>query len=322
MNDTLTGETVELLQQMIRNQCVNDGTVASGQERRTSDLLRSYLEGSGLDIDVYEPDGAPGRASLVTRIEGTDPAAPTLCLMGHTDVVPVTPATWTRDPFAGELVNGEVWGRGALDMLNLTASQAVVLKALARRGWRPRGTLVYLACADEEAGGMLGAGHVCKRHWDALRADYLLTENGGTVSAHNGQLNVTVHVGEKGVAWRRLRVKGTPGHGSMPYGADNALIKAAQVVTRLADYRPAPYVGDLWRGVVGSLDLEPGVKEALVDPSRLDETIATLSPSIARAAWSATHTTFSPNMCRGGAPHPRCHRGSCGCRPRCRRRPG
>ncbi len=165
MNDDLTAQTVELLGQLIRNQCVNDGTVASGQEVRTSDVLRAYLEGSGLDIEVYEPDGAPGRTSLVARIEGTDPAAPTLCLMGHTDVVPVTPANWTRDPFGGELVNGEVWGRGAVDMLNLTASQAVALKALARRGWRPRGTLVYLACADEEAGGALGAGHVCKRHW-------------------------------------------------------------------------------------------------------------------------------------------------------------
>jgi acetylornithine deacetylase/succinyl-diaminopimelate desuccinylase-like protein len=214
VNDALTGQTVELLQQLIRNQCVNDGTVASGREVRTSDVLRAYLDGSGLDIEIYEPDGAPGRTSLVARIEGSDPAAPTLCLMGHTDVVPVTPEHWTRDPFGGELVDGEVWGRGAVDMLNLTASQAVALKALARKGWRPRGTLVYLACADEEAGGALGAGHVCKRHWDALRADYLLTENGGTVSAHGGELNVTVHVGEKGVAWRRLRVKGTPGHGS------------------------------------------------------------------------------------------------------------
>src|SRR5205807_3706417 len=78
MNDALTGETVELPQQLIRNQCVNDGTIASGQEKRNCDLLRAYLEGSGLDIDVYEPDGAPGRVSLVTRIEGTDPAAPTL----------------------------------------------------------------------------------------------------------------------------------------------------------------------------------------------------------------------------------------------------
>ena len=260
MNDALTGETVELLQQLIRNQCVNDGTVGSGQEVRTSDVLRAYLDGSGLDLEVYEPDGAPGRTSLVARIEGTDPAAPTLCLMGHTDVVPVTPEHWTRDPFGGELVNGEVWGRGAIDMLNLTASQAVALKALARRpgGWRPRGTLVYLACADEEAGGALGAGHVCKRHWDALRADYLLTENGGTVSAHGDELNVTVHVGEKGVAWRRLRVKGTPGHGSMPYGSDNALVKAARVVGRLADYRPAPYVDDLWGAFVGVAEPRSG----------------------------------------------------------------
>src|SRR5438132_5115293 len=300
MSDAPTGQTVELLQQMIRNQCVNDGTVPSGQEVRTCDLLRTYLGGSGLDIEVYEPVAAPGRASLVARIEGSDPEAPTLCLMGHTDVVPVTPANWTRDPFGGELVNGEVWGRGAIDMLNLTASQAVALKALARRGWRPRGTLVYLACADEEAGGALGAGHVCKRHWDSLRADYLLTENGGTVSAHDGRLNVTVHVGEKGVAWRRLRVKGTPGHGSMPYGADNALIKAAHVVTRLADYRPAPYVSDLWRGVVASLDLAPGVKATLVDPARVDETIAGLPPALAKMAWSNTHTTFSPNICRAG----------------------
>ena len=304
MNDALTGQTVELLQQMIRNQCVNDGTVGSGQEICTSDLLRGYLEGSGLDIEVYEPAGAPGRTSLVARVEGSDPRAPTLCLMGHTDVVPVTRENWTRDPFGGELVNGEVWGRGAVDMLNLTASQAVALRALARRpgGWRPRGTLVYLACADEEAGGTLGAGHVCARHWDSLRASYLLTENGGTVSrgANHGELNVTVHVGEKGVAWRRLRVRGTPGHGSMPYGADNALVKAAQVVGRLAEYRPSPYVDGLWNGFVSSLSLDPEVKAALVDPSRLDEAIASLSTGMAKYAWSATHTTFSPTVCHGG----------------------
>jgi acetylornithine deacetylase/succinyl-diaminopimelate desuccinylase-like protein len=301
VDNALTNQTVELLQQLIRNQCVNDGTVASGQEVRTTDVLRTYLQGSGLDVEVYEPDGAPGRASLVARIEGTDPNAPTLCLMGHTDVVPVNPKTWTRDPFGGELVNGEVWGRGALDMLNLTASQAVALKALARRGWRPKGTLVYLACADEEAGGTLGAGHVCERHWDALDADYLLTENGGTVSARGDALSVTVHVGEKGVAWRRLKVKGTPGHGSMPYGADNALVKAAHVVSRLAEYRPSPYVDEIWAGFVNSLTLPPAVKAALLDPAQVDDAIAGLPPTLARYLWSATHTTFSPNMCSAGA---------------------
>ena len=223
--------------------------------------------------------------------------------MGHTDVVPVNPKTWTRDPFGGELVDGEVWGRGAIDMLNITASQAVVLRALARRGWRPRGTLVYLACADEEAGGALGAGYVCDRHWDVIRADYLLTENGGQVStgAHGEGLNVTVHVGEKGVAWRRLRVRGTPGHGSMPYGVDNALVKAAKVVARLADYRPAPYVDELWQRFVETLSLDPALKAALVDPVRVDDAIARLSPGMARLAWSSTHTTFSPNQSAGEA---------------------
>src|SRR5262245_20231824 len=93
----LTGQTVELLQQLIRNQWGNDGSVASGQEVRTVDVLRSYLAGSGIDLEVYEPPWAPGRASLVARIAGSDPAAPTLCLMGHTDVVPVNHKTWTRD---------------------------------------------------------------------------------------------------------------------------------------------------------------------------------------------------------------------------------
>src|SRR5256885_460650 len=193
MNDALTAQTVELLQQLIRNQCVNDGTVASGQEVRTSDVLRGYLEGSGLDIEVYEPDGAPGRTSLVARIEGSDPAAPTLCLMGHTDVVPVTPANWTRDPFGGELVNGEVWGRGAI------------------------------AC-----------------------------------------------------------------------GSDTALVQAAPVASRLAESRPAPSVAGLWRGFVGSLDLDPAVRDALGGPSRVEETIAKLPAGLARFAWSTTHTTFSP----------------------------
>ena len=302
VDPAVTSQTVELLQQLIRNQCVNDGSVASGQEVRTTDVLRTYLQGTGLDLEVYEPPAAPGRTSLVARIEGSDPKAPTLCLMGHTDVVPVNLKTWSRDPFGGEMVNGEVWGRGAVDMLNLTASQAVALKTLARQGWKPRGTLVYLACADEEAGGTLGAGHVCAEHWDALGADYLLTENGGTVSRpkHGDDLNVVVHVGEKGVAWRRLKVKGTPGHGSMPYGSDNALVKAAKVVGRLADYRPSPYVDELWATYVQTLDLAPAVKAALLDPARVDDAIAGLSTSMARYLWSATHTTFSPNMCRGG----------------------
>src|SRR5688572_30663368 len=138
---SLTDETVDLLQALIRNACVNDGTPESGEEIRNADLLTNFLEGSGLDIERYEP--LPGRASIVARIEGSDPDAPSLCLMGHTDVVPVSPDGWRHDPFGGELIDGEIWGRGAIDMLNLTSSMAVAFRHLARSGFRPRGDLIY-----------------------------------------------------------------------------------------------------------------------------------------------------------------------------------
>ena len=149
---TLTGETTELLQAMIRNACVNDGTPESGEEIRNADVLHTFLEGAGLDVQRYE--SRPGRSSIVARIEGSDPEAPSLCLMGHTDVVPVSPEGWSNDPFGGELIDGEIWGRGAIDMLNLTASMAVVVRRLASEGFRPRGDLVFFGVADEEAGGV------------------------------------------------------------------------------------------------------------------------------------------------------------------------
>src|SRR5947208_2252908 len=131
--DDPTAEVTDLLQHLIRNACVNDGTAQSGQEVRSADVLASYLEGAGLDLERYE--AIADRSNLVTRIEGTDPSAPTLLLMGHTDVVPVTPENWRHDPFGGELIDGEVWGRGAVDMLNETASMAVAFKRLARSGF-------------------------------------------------------------------------------------------------------------------------------------------------------------------------------------------
>src|SRR5215216_5450125 len=177
-----TGATVELLQTLIRNQCVNDGTPQSGNETRNADVLQSYVEGPGVVIERWEP--APGRASFVARLEGRDASAPSLCLMGHTDVVPVHPHGWSRDPFGAEMIRNadgvqEVWGRGAVDMLNLTASMAVAFKDLAERGIRPQGDLLFFAVADEEAGSAQGVRWVAQHHPDAIRCDYVLTESGG-----------------------------------------------------------------------------------------------------------------------------------------------
>ena len=297
--EELTGEVTELLQQLIRNQCVNDGTAESGHEVRNADVLRTYLEGAGLDLEAYEP--VPGRTSLVTRIEGSDPSAPTLCLMGHTDVVPVTREGWQRDPFGGELVDGEVWGRGAIDMLNLTASMAVATKHLARTGFRPKGTLIYFAVADEEAAGTHGAHWVTDHQYDAVKADYVLTESGGIQMPTSAGTRVTVTTGEKGIAWRRLRILGTPGHGSMPFGTDNALVKAAEVVRRLAAFRPRAQVTDTWRAYVAALDLPPEQAAGLVDPARIWETCESMAdPRVAKLAHACTHMTFSPNVVHGG----------------------
>ena len=156
---------------------MNDGTQESGGETRSADVLATYLDGTGLDLERFE--AVPGRANLVARIEGTDPTAPTLLLMGHTDVVPVNEDRWRRDPFGGEVVDGEVWGRGAVDMLNLTASMAVAFKHLATSGFKPKGTLIYLAVADEEALGTWGADYLVDHERDAVVADYVITEAGG-----------------------------------------------------------------------------------------------------------------------------------------------
>jgi acetylornithine deacetylase/succinyl-diaminopimelate desuccinylase-like protein len=148
---TAPPEVVDLIQQMIRNRCVNDGSAESGEEQRNVDLLESFFAGSGLALERHT--SAPGRESLVARIEGSDPNAPSLLLMGHTDVVPVNEDRWRNDPFGGELIDGEIWGRGAIDMFNLTSSMAYAVRELAKSGYRPKGDVVYLAVADEEAGG-------------------------------------------------------------------------------------------------------------------------------------------------------------------------
>lgn len=295
----LTGPTVELLQALIRNECVNDGTPDSGHETRNAELLGGYLEGSGVGIEHFE--SRPGRGSVVARIEGSDPTAPTLCLMGHTDVVPVNPAGWSRDPFGGELIDGEVWGRGAIDMLNVTASMAVAFRQLAQSGWKPKGTLVYFGVADEEAGGHWGAEWMCDHHWDAIGSDYVLTELGGwSTVGPDAVRRVTVNTGEKGIAWRSLRVRGTPSHGSMPFGADNALVKAAEVVRRLSLYRPQARIGDAWRAQVEALPMPDEVRAGLLDPARIWSTIESLPPALARTCHAHTHTTFSPNVVHGG----------------------
>lgn len=291
-------EAVDLLQQMIRNACVNDGTRESGEEARSVDLLRQYLGSSGFEVEQFEPQ--PGRASLLAKIEGTDPTAPTLMLMGHTDVVPVNPDGWSRDPFCGDVVDGMVWGRGAVDMLNLTATQAVAFKRLAQSGFRPKGTLLYLAVADEEALGTWGARWLVDHELDAVRADYVLTESGGFQMPSPQGPRLPVMVAEKGTFWSKIHVHGTPGHGSQPFNTDNALVRAAEVVRRLDDYRPDAQIGEVWRRHVEAMGYPDELRDAFLDPSAIRDFCASLPVGMGRLVHACTHTTFTPTVAHGG----------------------
>ncbi len=292
----MSDEVTDLLQHLIRNVCVNDGTPESGQEVRSADVIESFLEGDGIELERYE--AAPGRTSLVGRIEGSDPDAPTLLLMGHTDVVPVNPDGWRHDPFGGELIDGEVWGRGAVDMLNLTASMAVATKRLARSGFRPKGTLIYLAVADEEALGSMGAEHLVDHEADAVRADYVITESGGIPIPSPTGLKLPVIVAEKGSHWAQLRVSGTPGHGSQPYKTDNALVTAAAVVQRIAEL-PAPHADPR--------HLAPASSRGWTTPTRWSPrcsipTASSTPATTCRSGWGASSTPARTRPSRRRSP--------------------
>ncbi len=232
---SLRHEVTSLLQALIRLDTVNP----PGHETRAAELLRAYLEEDGVACRLYAR--APERANLVARIPGR--GGPSLLLLSHTDTVLADPAEWQVDPWSGELRDGCVWGRGALDMKGQVAASAVAIASLAREGFEPEGDLVFAATADEEVGEGYGLSWLCRDHPDAVRTDYALNEGAGDRVELAGRVLYLCSTSEKMSSPFRLLVRGRSGHASMPGIADNALVKAARLVDRLAEYRPEPRLG-------------------------------------------------------------------------------
>ena len=297
---TIPGAEVgELLVALIRNVCVNDGTPESGHEHRSVATIAAYL---GADGQAFEP--LPGRRSAVYRVPGTTPGSPTLMLMAHVDVVPANPEGWSVDPFAGERSDGFIWGRGAVDMLNQTAAMAAVFRRhLTGDAPRLAGDLVFLAVADEEAGGRYGARWLVDNEWDAVACDYQLTEIGTPMLWGAAGAGLPVTVAEKGPHWRRFRTLGEPAHGSQPYATSNALVSLAEAVTGLAEHPTAAMITPEWRRFVEGWAPAADLARDLVDLDRVDEAIERLAADdigLARWVHACTHLTISANTLRAG----------------------
>ena len=269
---SLRDEAVELLQALIRLDTVNP----PGNETAAAELLRAYLEPFGVECELYAR--VPERANLVARIPGRG-EGPSLLLLSHTDTVLADPAEWSVDPWSGELRDGCVWGRGALDMKDQVAASAVAIAALAREGFRPPGDLIFAATADEEMGEGVtyGLEWLCEEHPDAVRCDYAVNEGAGDRVELGGRVLYLCSAAEKRSSPFVLRVHGRSGHGSMPAIADNALVKAARFVERLGAFEPEPVLipeaAGFLEAMAGSV---PAVEDALALARSIDPVAAEL----------------------------------------------
>jgi acetylornithine deacetylase/succinyl-diaminopimelate desuccinylase-like protein len=280
--ESLRAEVTDLLARLIRV----DTTNPPGNETAAAELLRDYLEANGVVCELFAR--VPERANLVARIPGTGDG-PSLLLLGHTDVVLADAGEWSVPPFSGEVRDGEIWGRGALDMKSQVAAEAVALASLAREGFRPAGDLILASTADEEVGDAFGLEWLCEAHPEAVRCDYAINEGGGDRVELGGSVFYACTTAEKLTAPFTIFVKGRSGHASMPSIADNALVKAATLIERIAAHRAEQEVQQevdaFARAVLGEL---PPTDEIVDRVRALDGTTGELVRALLAPTFSPT----------------------------------
>ncbi len=289
-------EVTELLQELIRNKCVNDGTHA--EEMRNIETIARYLDKYGLEYEIFE--STKDRGNLLATFGNNNPRV----MLGpsHVDVVPAVDEGWEVPPFSGEIKDGYIYGRGAIDMLNTVAAQTVAYAHLVTNPeFKPKGTLMLGIVSDEEAGGKWGVEWLLKNHYDKWKADYVMTETGG-FSLASGTNNVLMQVGEKGIYATKIRYEGKQGHGSMPLASDNALVKVSEAMYRLGNYNPPVEIQPYWKEFVNSFPISSIQKKLLTSKIFLPKIIKSLHEKgdpIAPLAHALTSMTISPNNIKG-----------------------
>jgi acetylornithine deacetylase/succinyl-diaminopimelate desuccinylase-like protein len=290
-------EMVEMKPEVILSDLIRINTInPPGNEKAAAEYLKNLFIENGLESEIVEPE--KDRGSFIARIGS---GSKKLLYISHLDVVPVGD-DWDFKPLSGEIKDGIIYGRGALDCKDLTAAQVVAALELHAEGVPLNGQLIIAATADEEKGGRLGAEYLIENKPDKIKADYAVNEGADQPIPINGKLAYFIQVGEKGTAWCTLKARGVAGHGSMPTLADNAVVKMARAVCRLHNYRAevivVPEVEKLLKRIAGLCNLEliscrPGDVDHLLEELPLDK-------AFVEALRSMTRMTVSPNQIRGG----------------------
>jgi len=282
MSHDLPQATVELLQRLIRFDTVNP----PGNERVLQELLFGELTGAGFDCELL--GATHDRPNLIARLRG-DADGPTLCLLGHVDTVLANPDEWTHGPWSGDVADGYLWGRGALDMKSQVAAEIAAAISLARSGWRPaRGELLICSVVDEETGGALGAQWITETHPDKVRCDYLINEGGGPFFEYGGARRYGVCCAEKGVFRFKLITAGVAGHASLPKMGDNALLKLGPLLERLGARQPSYAITEIPAAFLRGLGEDPD------DPAVAVQRLAAADPRLATMFEPMLGVTLTP----------------------------
>ena len=291
-------EAVELCRDLIRFASVNDGTGRGKGEREAAEYVAGKLAEVGLQPQLFE--SAPNRTSVVARVEGQDRSRPAVLIHGHLDVVPAEPKAWTYDPFAGEIAAGALWGRGAIDMLDMDAMTLAVVRDRLRTGRKPARDVVLAFVADEEAGGVFGAQWLVKHQRQLFEGcTEAISEVGGFSLSVNDDLRLyLIETAQKGMAWMRLTATGTAGHGSM-VNSDNAVTRLCEAVARLGAHE---FPVHLTTTVRAFLDEVSGAFGIELDTDDMPATVAKLGP-LARIIGATLRNTANPTMLDAGYKH-------------------
>jgi acetylornithine deacetylase/succinyl-diaminopimelate desuccinylase-like protein len=281
---SLERETTEVLQRLVRFNTVNP----PGDERPAIEYLEEYVKQAGFSTEVLGAE--PERPNLVATLPG-EADGPTLLYLGHVDTVLADPSEWQHDPWGADVADGFLWGRGSLDMKSQVAAEAVAGVALAREGWRPaRGALKLVFVSDEETGGDIGARWLCEQHPDKVRCDMLLNEGAGQPFEYGGSRRYGVCCGEKGIFRFKLTAHGAAGHASLPRTGDNALLKLAPVLGRLAARQPSFDITEAPAALLEALGADPA------DPTAALNEIAQTAPALLILLEPMLGVTLTPTM--------------------------